>query len=103
MSTTQATGWGGASSEDGGCGSAGPSLWQLAGIFEPEPDDTDDIWPLQVWLSREETFVEDDTWHATRTWGAGSEEARGPLRSLMAAVRRVPSRSSLTNAATANR
>ena len=27
---------------------------------------TDDVWPLEVWLSREDAFVDDDTWHARR-------------------------------------
>ena len=26
----------------------------------------DDVWPLEVWLSREDAFVDDDTWHAGR-------------------------------------
>jgi hypothetical protein len=36
----------------------GPSAWE--GTY------TDDIWPLEVWLSREDSFVDGDTWHAGR-------------------------------------
>ncbi len=35
-----------------------PSSW--------ETTYTEDVWPLEVWLSREDAFVDDDTWHAGR-------------------------------------
>lgn len=95
MSTLQAIGSGGETSNDAKGRSVGGSSWHSAGIFEPEETESDDIWPLEMWLSREETFVEDDTWHAARTRSLGSQTG-GALRSLIAALRRVPPRSSLT-------
>jgi hypothetical protein len=37
--------------------------WQFGGVPEPEQAETDDAWPLEVWLSREEPEPEADTWH----------------------------------------
>lgn len=28
------------------------------------PDPADDVWALEEWLSREDEYVEGDTWHA---------------------------------------
>ena len=35
-----------------------PSAWET--VYP------DDVWPLEAWLSREDGFVDDDTWHAGR-------------------------------------
>jgi hypothetical protein len=62
---------------------------QTWGRFELEPEDTDDVWPLELWLSREDALPEDDTWHASGA-GARGFHARRALRSLTDAWRRVP-------------
>jgi hypothetical protein len=61
---------------------------QVGGTTEPEPNDTDDVWPLEMWLSREEALSEAETWHVGRARGAGSQASR--LRTLVAAWSRVP-------------
>src|SRR4051794_10267570 len=61
----------------------------LRGMPKAHPTETDDEWPLEVWLSREEALVASDTWNAGQVRGAGSH-ASGRLRSLMAALRREP-------------
>src|SRR3954452_11820829 len=40
------------------------SSWRLGGTPGVDPADTDDVWPLEMWLSREEADSEADTWHA---------------------------------------
>lgn len=65
-------------------------------VAEPEPDDSDDVWPLEMWLSREEELVEGDTWHAARARSVGSH-AGGILRSLIAPRRRVAWRNPVTH------
>jgi len=45
------------------------------------PTETVDVWPLEVWLSREEALVASDTWNAGRVRGARSH-AGGQIRSL---------------------
>jgi hypothetical protein len=66
-------------------------LVQTGAISEREMADTDDVWPLELWLSREEEFVEDDTWHAGRARdrsrpGRGLRSLATEARSLMGAI-----------------
>jgi hypothetical protein len=65
---------------------ADASAWQLGGMPEREPDDADDMWPLEIWLSREEPEPDADTWHA------GTVHAMRGLRSFFAGRRREPPR-----------
>jgi hypothetical protein len=68
-------------------GASRPS-WLASGIahdlFEQGGDVTDshegnadDVWALEVWLSREDAFAEGDTWHAGKVPG---------LRSMIAEI-----------------
>jgi hypothetical protein len=59
---------------------------RFGGASEPEPAETDDAWPLEVWLSREEPEPDVDTWHAGTVQVRA--HAEGGLRARLAARRR---------------
>lgn len=46
-------------------------------VADRDEGNVDDVWPLEVWLSREDAFVEGDTWHAGKVGG---------LRSMIAEI-----------------
>src|SRR4051794_33940923 len=63
------------------------SSWRLGGTPELDPADTDDVWPLEMWLSREEADSDADTWHA-RTVRDKRLRAGRRLRSSLAVALR---------------
>ena len=72
MSTTRTTGT--------ALGSSNASTFAeglIAHVHEPEPVSAEDVWPLEVWMSREESLFEADTWHTGKGRG---------LRSLVAGI-----------------
>ncbi|HEX3298743.1 MAG TPA: hypothetical protein VHW68_01360 [Actinomycetota bacterium] len=46
-------------------------------VADRHEGDADDVWAFEVWLSREDAFVEGDTWHAGKVRG---------LRSMIAEI-----------------
>jgi hypothetical protein len=58
---------------------------QIGWMAEHQYDDGGDVWPLEEWLSREETLLDGDTWHAARARSVGAH-AGGVLRRLWAAT-----------------
>jgi len=61
---------------------------QMQGGVARQPDD--DVWPLELWFSREEALPEDDTWHAGKARGARRSNAGRALGPLGRVWRRDP-------------
>jgi hypothetical protein len=69
----------------------GASSWRLGAMPEElDPADTDDVWPLELWLSREEADSDADTWHAGTVRHKRLHAGRR-LRSSLAGRLRKPS------------
>jgi hypothetical protein len=68
----------------------GASSWRLGDMPEPDPVDTDDVWPLEIWLSRDEADSDADTWHAGTVRDKRRHAGRR-LRPSLARWRRKPS------------